>query len=76
MYFHHPNDQTESTVPLLNFLAKRRPLENMGTYGHLWEQMGTQRVQNLHLEFVQEGPTPERFNLSCSVRVAPICGSG
>ncbi len=55
MYFHHPSDQKESTVLLLNFLAKRRPPPRK--YEHLWEQMGTQRVQNLHLESIREGRT-------------------
>ncbi len=48
--------QTESPVRSSRICDRAKTfthLENMGTYGHFWEQMGTQPVQNLHPEPVE-----------------------
>jgi hypothetical protein len=75
MFFDYPNSNagaTESPARSSRIFDRAKTFththENMGTYGHFWEQMGTQRVLNLHLEPVETNRLKREIPRHCEIR--------
>jgi hypothetical protein len=79
MFFDYPNSNagaTESPARSSRIFDRAKtfthPHENMGTYGHFWEQMGTQRVLNLHLEPVETNRLKREISRDSEISTAPL----